>query len=41
MGSSIGAALPEANMMHVSFVEVSESTVTLLNVWSTAERSKP
>ena len=32
-------AAPVAKRMHVSLVEVSESTVTLLKVWRTAERS--
>ena len=35
MGASPGAASPEASMMQVSLVEVSESTVTLLKVWAT------
>ena len=39
MAGTSGAALPVAMAMHVSFVEVSESTVTLLNVFLTTPRS--
>ena len=39
MGSAPGAASPEASNTQVSLVEVSESTVTLLNVCATASES--
>ena len=37
MGVAAGAAAPEASMTQVSLVELSESTVTLLNVMRTAD----
>ena len=39
MGAAPAAALPVAIAMQVSFVEVSESTVTLLNVFLTTPSS--
>ena len=40
IGSASAAAAPEASMMQVSLVEVSESTVTLLKVCLTVESSR-
>ena len=39
IGRASGAAAPLAIAKHVSLVDVSESTVTLLNDWLTAESS--
>ena len=39
MAGASGATAPVASAMHVSLVEVSESTVTLLNVALTVESS--